>query len=205
MRKLLLASASPRRSELLSRIGLSFEVMKVDYSEVESAPEPGRDPAGYALMLAEAKFAEATEAAGAGDDVIICADTIVEAGGKIFGKPADREDARRMLRELSGVVHRVHTGVCVGDGNSKESFVETTEVEFRELADGLIDAYIESGEPFDKAGAYGIQGLAGAFVKKISGCFPNVVGLPVSSLAFLLRDRFGYKIEDIWRLDKCHS
>lgn len=200
--RLILASASPRRAELLSRLGFDFDTLAIDYAEAETPPEEnGRDPAAFALAAAETKLEKARAALAGEAAVVICADTVVAVGGRIFGKPAGAGDARRMLRALSGVTHQVHTGVAVGetpDGPS-ESFVETTDVEFAPLSDEWIEAYIATGEPFDKAGAYGIQGLAGAFVSRVSGCFPNVVGLPAGRLARLLDEKFNASIVDFWR------
>jgi septum formation protein len=193
---------SPRRAALLEQAGINCEILKVDHEE--SPPSAEESPAEYALRAAEGKLRAAMGAAGVQDGVIICADTVVALEGGIFGKPADVADARRMLRALGGRTHQVHTGVAMGKPggppNGREaSFVETTDVSFFPLTDEMIDAYIETGEPFDKAGAYGIQERAAVFVAEVRGCYANVVGLPVSGVAMRLREIFGINIADIWR------
>jgi len=202
MKRLILASASPRRAELLSRLGFRFETEVLDYEDVEiPSGEGATDPAAYALATACAKLGVAMRALRADHAVVVCADTVVAIDGRIFGKPVDDEAGRRMLRVLSGKKHYVHTGVAVGEtpGGHVASFVETTGVEFVPLPDEWIDAYIATGEHRDKAGAYGIQGRAGAFAARVEGCFSNVVGLPAGRLARLLADEFGLKFADFWR------
>ncbi len=189
----------------MARAGFDFEILKADFAGVE--PDPARanggEAADFARTAAEAKLDAAlvcAAAAGAAPSIIICADTVVSSGGRIFGKPADAADARRMLSELSGGEHEVHTGVALGDtdGASRQSFVETTRVLFEPLSDEQIEAYIRTGEPFDKAGAYGIQDKAGVFVAGVRGCFANVVGLPVARLAMVLKEKFGVHVADYW-------
>ena len=178
---LILASASPRRRELLSRFGVPFSV---DPADAPEAPPTGADAARTVLALSEAK-ARVT-AARHPDDVVIGADTVVELDGTILGKPRDEADAFSMLRALSGREHRVRTGVTLVRGGESLSGVECTRVFFRPLSDAQIRAYIATGEPMDKAGAYGYQGIAGLFVERIDGDYFNVVGLPLCRLGQML-------------------
>ena len=174
--KLVLASKSPRRSEILKNAGIDFTVRVADADE--TIPE-GTKPQDAVVFLA-ARKALAVERAD--DETVLGADTIVVLDDKILGKPKDREDAFNMLRSLSGRVHSVFTGVCaVGDGISL-TFAEETKVEFYPLTDDEINEYLDTNEPYDKAGAYGIQGIASKFIRGIEGDYFNVVGLPVSSV-----------------------
>lgn len=180
---MILASASPRRFELLSACGFEVEVVPADVDETRL---PGESATALVERLAGAKArAVARDMAFEGEELLVAADTIVwDESGDVLGKPADADDAARMLRLLSGRTHHVSTGVCVGVcyGSGTwlhRSFVETTDVTFFELTDAQIEAYVQSGEPMDKAGAYGIQGLGRALVSGIVGDYPNVVGLPV--------------------------
>lgn len=198
MGRIILASQSPRRRELLAQIGVPFTVEVSDTDENVS----GKDPSVIVRELARRK-ALAAASHHAGEAVhVIGADTIVVYEGEVLGKPKDPDDARRMLRELSGNVHQVYTGVCVidvpcdkggscedSDGASGEgrgiretAFAERTDVFVAPLTDAEIDAYIATGEPFDKAGAYGIQGIFARHIEKIDGDYTNVVGLPVGRL-----------------------
>ncbi|MBT9140055.1 MAG: Septum formation protein Maf [Dehalococcoidia bacterium] len=182
MQKLVLASASPRRAELLRQLGLTFVVSA---SEVTEENEE-RDPAMLAKLLAISK-AKAVAARFA-DGVIIAADTVVCLDGELLGKPRDASDAARMLASLSGKRHEVLTGVAVlrqSDGLLC-CHVEKTAVSMREISQAEIVWYLSSGEPYDKAGGYGIQGKAAVFVEKLEGCYFNVVGLPLSALCRLL-------------------
>jgi len=186
--KLILASASPRRAEILRNAGLAFDVVPADVDETLLPNERAED---YVRRLAEEKGRIAME--GLGRDtppaILIGADTTVVAGGQILGKPTEEEDARRMLRLLSGRTHNVLTGLSVlrsPDGGSA-SCVETTLVTFADLSEREIESYVASGEPFDKAGAYGIQGIGGRYVTRIEGCYFNVMGLPLSRLWSMLR------------------
>lgn len=182
---LVLASASPRRSELLRRAGLNFKIMPAG---TEINPDPGLAPERYAVESAENK-ARAVAALCGTDDVVLAADTVVYYDG-IIGKPRDEDDAFAILRRLSGNTHSVITGYAVLWGDRSVLNFERTYVTFRELSDIEILDYIKSGEPMDKAGAYGIQGLAGAFVEKVEGDLHNVVGLPdkaVKAVADLLK------------------
>lgn len=175
---LILASGSPRRKELLARTGRTFRVVVSDADEIAPKDMAPVDVAMHnarakALAVASGQLASAT---------VIGADTIVVLDGRVFGKPLDERDAHRMLRELSGKTHQVITGVALAHEGNCETFAEVTDVCFRELFDAEITAYIATGEPLDKAGAYGIQGAAGAFVDHIEGDYDNVVGLPVARL-----------------------
>lgn len=172
--KLILASASPRRAELLRAAGIDFDVVPAHIDETMGAEE---GPDGYARRMAQTK-AEAVREHAAGRPVL-AADTIVIVDGQVLGKPTDAGDARRMLRLLSGRAHAVMTAVCLACGAS-ETRVERTVVEFAPLTDAEIDWYVASGEPMDKAGAYAIQGLASRFALRIEGSYSNVVGLPVA-------------------------
>ncbi len=172
-KKLILASASPRRREILTEMGFELDIRTAEVDE--SLPEEIA-PFDGVRLLAIKKGAAVVEQQG--DDLpVLSADTLVELGGVPLGKPTDPEDASRMLRALSGSVHYVHTGVCVHYKGKVLAETDTTAVYFRSLTEEEIAAYVESGEPMDKAGAYGIQGKAGAFVEKIDGAFDTVVGL----------------------------
>ncbi len=183
---LVLASASPRRRELLARAGFEFEVTPADVDERQRDREL---PKAYVSRLAFEK-AE-TVAAGLSDgrlQVVLGADTIVVVDDDILSKPRDTQDAREMLRRLSGRSHDVLTGVALLRGPERRSAVEQTRVSLVELADDVIEWYLTTGEPMDKAGAYGVQGIASQFVERIEGSYTNVVGLPVSVVSRLLRD-----------------
>lgn len=174
--KLVLASKSPRRSEILKNAGIDFTVRVADADE--TIPE-GTSPEDAVVFLA-ARKALAVERAE--DETVLGADTVVVLDGEILGKPKDREDAFNMIKKLSGRVHSVFTGVCaIGNGISM-TFAEETKVEFYNLADDEINTYINTAEPYDKAGAYGIQGLASKFIRGIEGDYFNVVGLPISAI-----------------------
>ncbi|WP_203361600.1 Maf family protein [Bacillus sp. REN10] len=177
MAKIILASGSPRRKELLQKIGLPFTVVVSDVDETISHPMSSEE---IVMQLASRKaYAVAKDHE---QDVVIGADTIVVLDGEILGKPQDRNDAKRMLKQLSGREHSVYTGVAIMQANKQYLFYEKTNVTFWELSDEEVDAYLDSGEPFDKAGAYGIQGAGAILVKKIDGDYFSVVGLPVASL-----------------------
>lgn len=186
--ELVLASASPRRQELLRLVGLPFRVMPSDFDESTLALWP---PEQHVIESATAKAEDV--AALIDDGVVIGADTIVVADDQVLGKPVDEGDARRMLRMLSGRSHYVYTGVCVVRRSGGETagmardFVRT-EVRLCELSDAAIDAYVATGEPLDKAGAYGIQERAALLVEGIVGDYFNVVGLPVYRLGRLLAE-----------------
>jgi septum formation protein len=180
--QLVLASASPRRAELLRTAGFTFEVRPAD---VDETPRAGELPASYALRVARDKALAASDRVG--DDVwILAADTVVLVDSQILGKPSSSADARRMLSLLSGVVHEVLTAVVVRHGESETSEVVSTRVRFTALGPAEIDWYVESGEPDGKAGAYAIQGLGSRFVDWIEGSWSNVVGLPVATVYRML-------------------
>jgi len=190
MQRIILASASPRRRELLAQIGLGFEVT---VSEIDESITGDIDPVRYVCDLAYRKARAVAEMTG--DGIVIGADTIVVSGAKLLGKPADAADAGQMLELLSGIEHEVLTGVAVIDAATQKSVVEheVTKVVFKQLSPEAIRGYIASGEPFDKAGAYGIQGLGAVLVREIRGCYFNVVGLPLARLADMLRT-FGVEV-----------
>lgn len=179
---IILASASPRRRELLERMGLSFTVRTADHDETMDVTA---DPELEVRRVSQLK-AQAVEQLCEKEDLIIAADTIVVCQGEILGKPVDEEDAYRMLRLLSGREHRVITGLCVLKDGVAHCHSEVTHLRFVELTDRQIRAYIATGEPMDKAGAYGIQGRASVFVPGIRGDYYNVMGLPVCALAQIL-------------------
>ena len=183
---LILASQSPRRSELLRMVGLNFECIPADIEEVVPDGTPANDiPRRLALQKAYAVLKEHPEA------VIIGADTIVEVNGVVLGKPKDEEDAFRMLRLLSGRVHTVHTGVAILSADSADSFTSSTKVLFYEHSDKELWDYIRTGDPMDKAGSYGIQGAGAFLVESIEGDFYTVMGLPVAEVLRRLKG-FGY-------------
>lgn len=184
--RLVLASGSPRRIELLTEAGFTPLVAPQD---VDETALEGEAPEHLVERLARLKATSAlTNSPACAGDVIIAADTIVTLNGELLGKPADEADARRMLAELSGNKHQVKTGVCIAlAGETPEnaklvSFVDSSDVEFYELTAEEISAYVATAEPMDKAGAYGIQGLGRALVKSINGDYFNIVGLPVARL-----------------------
>lgn len=184
--KLVLASTSPQRAEVLQAAGFSFQVLS---SAVDETPVPGETPQNLVRRLALAK-AELVAARSVGAVIVLAADTIVELEGRAFGKPRSTEDAREMLEQLSGRTHAVHTGVALirlPDAENREA-VETTLVTFAQLERREILEYLASGEPFDKAGAYAIQGHAGRFITRIEGCYFNVVGLPLARVYALMRE-----------------
>lgn len=187
--RLLLASASPRRHELLARLGIEFEVRVADLDET---PLPGEEPRAYVARLAEAKARAVADVAPEPAVVVIGADTAVVVDGHLLGKPVDDADAARMLRLLSGRTHQVLTGVAVavaGSGAaSSEAAVDVavTDVTFTSMSDADIAWYVASGEPADKAGAYAVQGRGAVFVTSISGSPDNVIGLPLALTRRLL-------------------
>jgi nucleoside triphosphate pyrophosphatase len=180
--RLVLASASPRRRELMEAAGFAFDV---DVSDVDEAREPDEPPGRYVLRLARTK-AE-TIAKRYEDRPVIGADTVVVIADEVLGKPRDTSEARRMLERLSGQVHQVLTGVALVAGGQTFAELDQTSVWMSELRPDEIDWYLQSGEPMDKAGAYAIQGLASRFIPRIQGSYSNVVGLPVATLYQLLR------------------
>lgn len=189
--QIILASASPRRRELLDQIKVTYRVNPLDLDET---PLPNETPLDYVQRLAAEKSAACV--AQLGDSLpILAADTAVVLDGLIMGKPKDRDDAFSMLRQLSGKIHRVYSAVSLR-GREHGQAVSITEVRFRPLAESEIAAYWQSGEPADKAGSYAIQGLGGVFVESISGSFSGVVGLPLFETAELLsRQGIGFSNE----------
>lgn len=188
MSKIILASASPRRRELLEQIGVDFGVFVTDADE--SKIDKNLPVNLYVEEVAMAKAAAACSSAE--NKIIISADTVVYHDGKILGKPKDESDAFKMLSSLSGNMHEVYTGICImrsSDGFAVADY-EKTEVYFNSLTEDEINNYIRSKEPMDKAGAYGIQGLGALLVNRINGDYFNVVGLPLSKLAEMLRKEF---------------
>ena len=186
---LVLASGSPRRRALLERIGVRFEVRPAD---VDESAVPGEPPTALALRLARDKATAVARALGANPArVVLGADTIVVLGARIFGKPDDADDAVRLLRQLLGHTHQVMTGVALvrSDTLETDERVVTSEVTLRAAARGEIEAYVASGEPLDKAGAYAVQGEGRRFVTKVEGSETNVIGLPLEATRALLRAR----------------
>jgi septum formation protein len=183
---LVLASASPRRQELLRNAGISFTVQPAD---IDESPRPGEAPREYAERLAQEKALAVARQRP--PDRVLGADTIVVVEGMILGKPRDAGDAARMLRLLSGRVHLVITGVCIVEAVAGEAAPrtasETTLVTMSELSDKEIREYVATGEPMDKAGAYAIQGMASRWIPRIEGDYSNVVGLPVALVYGMLR------------------
>lgn len=171
-----LASASPRRHELLSQLGVQFTVAHPD---IDETPMAGEVPVAYVRRLAVEK---AHAVAAADDSLVIAADTTVDLGGDILGKPDDDDAARSMLRRLSGRTHRVHTGLALRLGDRTVAESVTSLVTFSPLTDEMIEWYVASGEPAGKAGAYAIQGAGGVFVERIRGSVSNIVGLPLHTL-----------------------
>jgi len=180
--RLILASRSPRRAELLTAAGIIFEIFAL---EIDEQPRVGEAPAAYVERLAVEK-AQAVFA-WYPSETVLGADTTVVVDGRMLGKPADRADAVDMLRALRGRVHEVLTGVAVVGPAGVTSAVERTRVWFHDVTDEDISAYVDSGEPMDKAGAYAIQGLASRFVPRIEGSYTNVVGLPVALVSSILK------------------
>jgi septum formation protein len=187
MRRLILASASPRRRELLAQAGFTFEVCPADVNE---DTRPGEDPTAYVVRLARDKAEVVYSQLHDPQAIVLGADTTVTLDGHILAKPEDAPDAVRMLRQLSSRTHRVITGVAITSATGTEVAAEVTGVQFVTLTDGEIADYIATGEPMDKAGAYGIQGYAGKWIPRIEGCYFNVVGLPLALVSTMLESRF---------------
>ena len=185
-RRLILASASPRRRELLRLAGFDFEARPSGIEEKRRGGESGEE---FALRAAREKALQVAASAPS-ESLVLGADTVVIVNGEVLGKPAGPDDAARMLRLLSGVTHRVITGVCLVRAPDRIEVLtpSVTLVTFRRLDEQEIREYVSSGEPLDKAGAYGIQGLASKFVTRIEGCYFNVVGLPVTLVYELIRE-----------------
>jgi septum formation protein len=195
---LILASASPRRRELLTQAGFSFEIHP---AHIPEDPLPNEDPIAYVTRLArekaEAVFRKLNQDSASRSDhdelLVLGADTTVVLDDQILGKPADAADAARMLRLLSGRSHRVITGVALATVHGAEVAADVTGVRFVTLSEQEIDAYVATGEPMDKAGAYAIQGRASRWIPRIEGCYFNVVGLPLALVSALLEGHTGRK------------
>ena len=197
-----LASASPRRRELLTQIGVQFELAPVD---IDETPQPGEGAKAYVERLAQEKATTSLAAINASSHdnntqnaVVLGSDTSVIINDEILTKPKNTADAKRMLQRLSGNSHQVFTAVAVVSQHQQRIISVATDVCFRPLSDAEIDAYIATGEPMDKAGSYGIQGKGAILVDKISGSYSNVVGLPLTETAALLKD---FNIE-VWSGDQ---
>ena len=189
--RLILASQSPRRKELLGLFHIPFSIQ---VAQIDESMDPEKSPSEEVARVSRAK-AEATPRSP--EDVVVAADTIVVCNGQVLGKPKDEADAYRMLRLLSGRDHQVMTGLCVLKGETVRVCTEVTDIHFRELTDREIYAYIATGEPMDKAGSYGIQGGAALFAEKLHGDYYNVMGLPVCRLGQLLRQIAPELMEEI--------
>jgi septum formation protein len=181
--RLVLASASPRRAELLATAGYHFDVRSADVDETQ---RPGEAADAYALRVARDKAAKVVDELGENGCCVLAADTVVVAGPRTLGKPQDAADARQMLQLLSGTVHQVLTAVVVRHAGEEATDVVTTRVRFVPLTSAEIDWYVSTGEPGGKAGAYAIQGRASRFVDWIEGSWSNVVGLPVATVYRML-------------------
>lgn len=200
-RSIYLASRSPRRRELLKQIGIPFEMLLLREDlrrgiDVDETPLPDESPGVYALRIATAKATVALQQIaqrGLPHKPVLAADTTVVASERILGKPADTEDAVRMLRSLSGREHKVITAVALAMRDQVETQISASSVWFRELAEPELRRYVASGEPTDKAGGYAIQGRAAAFVLRIDGSYSGIMGLPLSETADLL-SRFGIDV-----------
>lgn len=189
--KIILASGSPRRKEMLERFNLDPVIIK---SNIVEKIDIGQEPIQIAMSLAFEKAHQVSNSFR--DDIVIGADTIVVSEGVILGKPKDEEDAFKMLKSLSSKTHEVITGICIIDQSNDLKFVdyESTKVKFKPISDRLIRSYLYTGEYKDKAGSYAIQGKGAVLVEKINGCYSNVVGLPLSKLDYLLSRFFNLNI-----------
>lgn len=187
MKDFIVASASPRRKEILSMGGFGFRIIPSDCDETIKEK---LSPEETVKVLAERKALSVLEKNT--ESVVLGCDTVVALGDEILGKPADREDAFKMIKALSGKTHRVCTGVCIADKDKTKSFVSVAEVEFYELSDETAESYVATGECDDKAGAYGIQGLGGTLVKSIKGDYYAIVGLPYAETVRVLSE-FGIR------------
>jgi len=184
-KRIILASESPRRRELLGTIIRKFEVMPSGFKE-NLAKVCFGGPQDYAIATAKGKGEDVVSRISTDgpvtDTIVIAADTVVDLGGEIFEKPKSEQEAKEMLRSLSGKEHLVHTGVFIWCDNRTEVFSETTKVKFTEISNKAIEAYVKTGEPMDKAGSYGVQALGQLFVEEITGCYQNVMGFPLFAI-----------------------
>lgn len=178
---IVLASRSPRRSELLSQLGVSLDIVPAD---IDESPLEREDPVSYVERLAREKARTVHQRRS--DAVVLAADTTVDVDGRIIGQPVSEDDMRRMLRELSGRTHRVHTGVAVIDAEGERAVVVTSLVTFYPITDVTLEWYISTGEPWGKAGSYAIQGVGATLVESTRGSMSNVIGLPLRQTAELL-------------------
>ena len=190
---IILASASPRRREMLELLGASFRILPTGADESHGNLPPAELVTTLAGRKADAAFGSLS-AVERENAVLIACDTVVELDGKILEKPADLQDAREMLTALSGREHRVLSGLVLKSADKEIRECVTATVRFRTLTDGDIDRYVSSGAPLDKAGAYGIQGPAAAFVEEVHGDYMTIVGMPLCRLTVLLREEFGIDI-----------
>lgn len=194
-----LASKSPRRQELLGQLGVRFRVLEpldADAAEALEATIPGESPTVYVKRVVRAKLDAAVASLpqrGLPAAPVLAADTTVAIGGTLLGKPVDADDAVRMLRALSGRTHRVLTAIALARSSRRLVVVNVSRVSFARLSPGQIDDYVASGEPFDKAGGYGIQGRAGAFARRIEGSYSGIMGLPLYETERLLRGLTGIR------------
>lgn len=175
MNHIILASASPRRKEILELADLSFDIMPSDAEEITTKTAPNEVVMELAAIKAKDIYSKSDK-----QSMVVGADTVVAYQGEILGKPSDEEDAKRMLSMLSGKTHEVYTGVCIIEDGKEKTFYEETKVTFYEISEEMIEHYIKTGEPMDKAGSYGIQGKAAIFIKEIEGDYYNVVGFPIA-------------------------
>lgn len=189
---LILASQSPRRREMFDRLQIDYTAVSTDADETVLQTLP---PSEYVKTLAERKLSAAAPMGG-DDDYLIAADTVVALDGVIYGKPVDYDDAFRMIASFSGKTHEVYTAFAIQKGSHVYAESVATKVTFRSLTDKEIAYYITHEKPYDKAGAYGIQEMAGIFVEAIEGSFDNVVGLPLARLETVLREKFGVSLFD---------
>ena len=192
---IILASGSPRRREILSELGAEIKIITADVDETSNETDPEKLAQELACKKGLAVY-ERLVAKGSPDVAfpIISADTVVFCENEIMGKPKDRADAFRMLKKLSGKAHSVTTGICIVKNGTPFSSYSTTKVFVDPLTDNEINAYIDSGDPFDKAGSYGIQGIFSKHISKIDGCYFNVVGLPVNALSKLFMNVMGIRL-----------
>lgn len=197
--ELILASKSPRRQEILQNLGIPYTVFCADVDETLTEPLTPRETVKtLSLRKLRAAAQELGGADGIGQDrILLCADTVVALDHEIYGKPRDYADAFRMLRSMSGRAHSVFTGYSVMTGNRIVTDAEETRVYFRTLTDDEIAFYLHAEPPYDKAGAYGIQELAGLFVERIAGDYLNIVGLPISAIAHCCKTKLGVSLTEL--------
>lgn len=186
MTKILLASKSPRRKQLISTLGWPVEIVEIDVDETLSHPVAASETAQVLALRKSQGYDRSKLEEGT---ILVTADTVVVHNDHVMGKPCDKDEAVRMLRELSGAKHQVYTGVCAATKNKEIAFTEKTEVHFKQLTNEEIEYYIENYRPFDKAGSYGIQEWIGMIgITKIDGCYYNVMGLPTARLYSAIKD-----------------